>query len=114
MNADTGYAVGDYGTIIKTTDGGETWMTLSSGTTYPLWSVWFTDENKGVVAGNEGGPIITPGFILETFDGGVTWTELPSASAPGLRSVSFLMQRPVMCWVVPLIPDTFLKPPMAA
>ncbi len=30
-NANTGYAVGNYGTIIKTIDGGEQWTILKSG-----------------------------------------------------------------------------------
>ena len=35
-DANTGYAVGGFGTIVKTTNGGTTWTALSSGTTNDL------------------------------------------------------------------------------
>ena len=41
LNADTGYAAGDYGTILKTTDGGNNWITQNSGTTNNLKSSLF-------------------------------------------------------------------------
>ena len=44
-----GWTVGGYGTILKTTDGGTTWTTQSSGTTKYLAGVSFIDENIGTV-----------------------------------------------------------------
>ena len=38
-DANTGYAVGDYGTILKTTNGGTNWVTLSSGTNKWIYSI---------------------------------------------------------------------------
>ncbi|MEI7982717.1 MAG: T9SS type A sorting domain-containing protein, partial [Bacteroidota bacterium] len=61
--ANTGYSIGDYGTILKTVNGGTTWVTLSSGTTYPLYSVFFTNKNTGYVVGYLG-------TILKTTNGG--------------------------------------------
>ena len=41
-DAETGYAAGDVGTVMKTTDGGLTWATHTIGTN-TLYSVYFTD-----------------------------------------------------------------------
>jgi photosystem II stability/assembly factor-like uncharacterized protein len=67
LNALTGYAVGDAGTIIKTTNGGINWIILNSNTTQRLMSVDFIDENTGLVTGINGN-------ILKTTDGGNNWT----------------------------------------
>ena len=62
-NADTGYAVGDSGRIIKTTDGGTNWIRQTSGTTSTLNSVFFVGRDTGYVAGSNG-------IILKTTNGG--------------------------------------------
>ena len=52
MNILTGYAVGDNGTILKTTDGGTNWVIQSSDTTYWLQSVHFpVDAQNGFAVG---------------------------------------------------------------
>jgi photosystem II stability/assembly factor-like uncharacterized protein len=78
-DANTGYAVGDSGTIIKTNDAGMTWAPLSSGTTNNLYSVQFTDANTGYVAGET---------ILKTTDGGTTWSDLSGGTKFG-KSICF-------------------------
>ena len=67
-NADTGTAVGDYGTVLRTTDGGATWLSQTSGTTGWLNSVSFTDVNNGTAVGEAG-------TIIHTTDGGTTWVD---------------------------------------
>lgn len=62
-----GTAIGDYGTILRTTDGGLTWKKQNSGVTNFLYSAFFTDANRGHVVG-------TSGVVLRTTDGGNTWT----------------------------------------
>ena len=63
-DASTGYAVGNNGRIIlNTTDGGTSWIPLSSGTSEYLYSVYFTDANTGYVVGGYG-------TILKTTNGG--------------------------------------------
>ena len=64
-NSVTGYAVGDAGTILKTTDGGLNWTIFNMGPGYSLTSVCFTDENTGYAAGS--------GTILKTDDAGASW-----------------------------------------
>jgi photosystem II stability/assembly factor-like uncharacterized protein len=81
-SVNTGYAVGDSGTIIKSTDGGLNWVVQSSGTINDLYSVYFTDPNKGYAVGDSG-------LILKTIDGGTNWIKKASGTLNGLKSVYF-------------------------
>ncbi len=65
----TGYAVGECGTIIKTTNGGLSWIIQSSGTYETLYAVDFTDPDTGYAVGAEG-------TILKTTNGGSDWMNL--------------------------------------
>ena len=51
VDKNTGTAVGESGTILRTTDGGHNWIVQSSGKTYNLNAVHFTDADKGTVVG---------------------------------------------------------------
>ena len=51
IDANTGTVVGYYGTIVRTTDAGNSWTIQTSGTTENLWAVSFTDANNGTAAG---------------------------------------------------------------
>jgi len=82
VDANTGYAVGDWGMILKTTDGGANWSEQSSGTTEYLYSVHFTDPNTGYAVGNSG-------IILKTINAGITWTSQISGTGQSLISVYF-------------------------
>jgi photosystem II stability/assembly factor-like uncharacterized protein len=82
LDAGTGFAVGDTGTILKSTDAGATWTPLTSGTSNTLHGVYFLDPNQGVAVGDGG-------TILRTTDGGATWLSIASGVGDTLRSVSF-------------------------
>lgn len=69
INATTGYIVGDYGTILKTTDMGATWTCQNSGTSTVLYDVHFVDQDLGYVVG--------PSTVLKTTNGGITWIQMP-------------------------------------
>lgn len=75
INNTTGYACASNGKILKTTDSGETWEFLTSGSTANLSSISFANANTGWVAGEDG-------VILKTTDGGQNWITqtLPLAS----------------------------------
>ncbi|MBK7632265.1 MAG: T9SS type A sorting domain-containing protein [Ignavibacteriales bacterium] len=91
-DSNTGTMVGDYGTIIHTTDGGVTFTNQMSGTTYNLRAVSFTDTQNGwVVGGNWVDSLQTyiGNIILHTTDGGITWTPQTSGITNGLLGVSF-------------------------
>ena len=81
LNSGTGFAVGDNGTILKTTDAGATWTTLTSGTTSTLHGVDFLNPNEGFTVGDNG-------LILRTTDGGSTWQPVTSGVSDTLRAVS--------------------------
>ncbi|MFH0735482.1 MAG: YCF48-related protein [bacterium] len=61
-----GYAVGQDGTILKTTNGGEDWLPQQSGTTAWLTSVNAIDENNVLAVGDSG-------YVLQTTNGGENW-----------------------------------------
>lgn len=62
-----GIATGYNGGILKTTDGGITWIPKKSGTTKQLYRAYLFDENNGWAAGQT---------LLRTVDGGETWTKI--------------------------------------
>ena len=92
----TGWAVGDKGWIVKTTDGGANWQTLTSNLgaqvpavlppeyrsvfapdTEQLYDVFFLDESRGWLAGLHG--------IWRTVDGGANWTTCALYMQDGTR-----------------------------
>ncbi len=80
--SNSGTAVGNDGTILRTTDGGTTWKQQTSGTTEDLYDVSFTDSDNGTAVGSDG-------TILRTTDGGTTWTRQTSGTTETFYGVSF-------------------------
>ena len=78
----TGWAVGDGGTIRHTTNGGNAWTGQSSGTTQSLKAVAFSDNNNGWAVG-------AIGTIRATTDGGATWANQLSSTNYYLYGVTF-------------------------
>jgi hypothetical protein len=78
----TGISVGDNGTIIRTTDGGDNWSNLSPVTSNRLYSVNFPNLNTGYIAGING-------TILKTTDNGITWIIKSQPANDTLRSICF-------------------------
>ena len=65
-----GWAVGEWGLIMHTTDGGQNWEIQQNNTLdWDLLSVDFADRLNGWAVGEYG-------TILKTMDGGIHWTEL--------------------------------------
>lgn len=73
LDEDNGVAVGTGGTIIKTTDGGESWEVLDSSFDIDLEGVDYVEEGVIVAVGYSG-------TIIRTTDGGVTWTNVEHAA----------------------------------
>lgn len=73
-----GWAVGHWGVILNTTDGGETWhrQRLDTSEDRPLFSVHFSDARHGIAVG-------LWSLLLRTEDGGQTWEELTLDPPPG-------------------------------
>ncbi len=82
IDTNNGFAVGARGTILRTTDGGNNWDILASGTEDDLYGVAYTDPNTGTVVGNFGA-------ILRTTDAGNHWTIQRDGMTDVLFGVSF-------------------------
>ena len=54
VDVNTGWAVGDSGTILKTVNGGSSWSAESSGVNRGLHSVYFINSNMGWAVGDSG------------------------------------------------------------
>lgn len=72
VNSTTGYAVSDNGRIVKTTDGGYHWTTLSSGVNFLLKKIRFVNSQAGFVIGGDS----TGGYLLKTSDAGLNWQKI--------------------------------------
>ncbi|MGU7771697.1 WD40/YVTN/BNR-like repeat-containing protein [Burkholderia sp. MR1-5-21] len=75
-----GWAVGHWGVIIRTEDGGETWKLQRSDlhVDQPLFSVHFTDSRKGWAVG-------LWSMMLHTENGGESWDVIQVPPAPGAK-----------------------------
>ena len=70
-NEQEGWVCGDWGSILHTGDGGNTWEPQVSGTESTLSSIFFINPLNGWAVGNEG-------TILHTKDGGRSWASQES------------------------------------
>ncbi|WP_373511061.1 YCF48-related protein [Persicitalea sp.] len=61
-----GVAVGNYGKIVRTTDGGQTWNRVAFADKFDLSSVHFTSPSTGWLASRTNG-------LYKTTDGGLSW-----------------------------------------
>jgi photosystem II stability/assembly factor-like uncharacterized protein len=82
-NINLGFAAGSNGTILRTSNGGQTWSPQISGTTVTINSVFFTDSLNGWCAGQSG-------LLLRTNDSGVTWEKLNSNVYTTLFGIQFI------------------------
>jgi len=71
MDAQTGIAVGDSGTILRSTDGGLNWSTVLSVDTIRLTKVKFFNNQTGIALGTQ---------LYKTTNGGQTWAHLPHSN----------------------------------
>ena len=71
VDENTGWLSGEWGTILRTQDGGKTWTQENSGTEVTLFGIGFADKQNGVAVGIDA-------TILRTEDGGVTWKPMSS------------------------------------
>ena len=72
-----GWAAGHWGSILATSDGGETWTLQRHDTTTdrPLFGIHFTDADHGVAVG-------LWSLLLTTQDAGKTWNEVKLQAPP--------------------------------
>lgn len=77
----TGFAVGYYGTVIRSVDAGLSWTVLSFPSTGDLRSVYFHDAQNGFVAGDSG--------LYRTVDGGDSWSTVATPVPGPWRGLTF-------------------------
>lgn len=86
LDATTGWAVNSEGNIIKTADGGDSWITQAQFPDVYLRSVGFTNATTGWV-----GTLTPTHRLLHTSDGGASWqlvTNLPTGAPPAICGIS--------------------------
>ena len=71
----TGWAVGNDGVIVNTTDGGQTWNAQTSGVTEILRAVFFIDTNTGWAVGGS-----INKTMIKTTDGGSNWQSIAASN----------------------------------
>ena len=119
VNNTHGWAVGDQGVILRTTNGGEDWLAAEGAgldldghrsfeqklarmrpisqthELYPLTcslnSVFFINERRGWIAGNYEIPYLNTSrsVLLTTNDGGETWSQLKGSILPRINRIYF-------------------------
>ena len=90
VNANIGYASGERGFLLKTSDGGDQWEVLpTTGTMNWLYGITFLDENTGFAVGLRE-------TVVKTEDGGMTWEKIHAPAdkkmygfRPIYRDISF-------------------------
>ena len=90
FDLNTGWAVGDAGTILATVDGGATCKPQVLPVSLALTGVTFTDVT--FYDATTGWAVSDSGKIIATVNGGTTWTEQTSGVATGLNRVFALDQ----------------------
>ena len=77
-----GWAVGGFGTVLHTKNGGGKWQRIKTHSERHLWGVYFIDLKHGWIVGEEG-------EILHTHDGGKHWESQESEAEQPLFAVNF-------------------------
>lgn len=85
ITGDVVLVVGNGGTILKTTDGGDHWVFKSSGTLSNLFKVQFVNATIGFAVGADG-------ILLKTTDAGEHWVIVPTGITTVLNGLSCLSE----------------------
>jgi photosystem II stability/assembly factor-like uncharacterized protein len=101
LDAQTGWAVGERGTILHTDDGGDTWQRQVSPVNGDLRRIVFLDVQTGWIAG---APQWLGGWdknvLLRTDDGGRTWTECPLPISTDSQNIDFTWADAHTGWLI--------------
>jgi photosystem II stability/assembly factor-like uncharacterized protein len=88
LNENIGWSAGDEGTIVKTTDSGESWFSQSVATQDIIHSIFFIDSLNGWIALYEFIPA-RHGSVMHTTNGGETWITQLQVDLVTLHDVFF-------------------------
>jgi photosystem II stability/assembly factor-like uncharacterized protein len=92
VNADTGWAVGEGGAIIKTTNGGDKWIWYESGVENTLRTVASVNNGQRVIAAGDGG------IIIISEDGGESWNTVSSGTTDNIWNMQMITEE--IGWMV--------------
>lgn len=81
-----GYAGGESGTLIKTTNGGLLWFPLSAPTNASISSIYFVHPDTGWIAGNSG-------MMYKTINGGQSWITQSTGTSLDISDIFFINSR---------------------
>ncbi|HLF13732.1 MAG TPA: YCF48-related protein, partial [Bacteroidota bacterium] len=82
LRGNTAMAVGDFGIIVYSSDGGVTWTTRVSGGGSGLRDTWVMDSARALAVGQ--------GVVLGTTNAGVTWDTLPGGETGDWTTIFFI------------------------
>ena len=82
VTAQIGWVVGENGLIMKTTNGGQSWITQNAGSTATWNGIYFLSAQEGYVVG-------TQGTLAKTSDGGNSWVSIVTNTRNTLNDITF-------------------------
>jgi len=75
LNVTSGFATGKYGTMLKTTDGGDNWLIIDLPSTYHYSQIKFTNPSTGYILRSDN-------KILKTTNSGLNWFVIYTSAYP--------------------------------
>ncbi len=93
VDSDFGIAVGDFGMILKTINGGYDWDKVFQFSSFDLNSVSMNDKKHGTAVG-------IGGTVVRTSDGGDSWSDYSSTPTADLNGVSHAVGASAEAWAV--------------
>ena len=100
LDANIGYACGDAGKVVKTTNGGSTWTQVNIGTTLPVNDISFTSATEGWAAVGDPNNASSTGEIWHTTNGGTTWTKQTPSTTEARFGIGFAPGSSTNGWAV--------------
>lgn len=96
QNSETGWITGTDGTLLRTDDGGKTWLPVQKFTTDSILQIYFTDASTGWMLCERS--IYSRGknpvsYLRKTTDGGVHWDKIEFEDADRERVTRILFDR---------------------
>lgn len=83
-DSSNGYAVGERGKIVRTSDAGQTWSAITSaGVSQHLYALYIANASDIIICGQNG-------TVLKTTNGGTSWKKLHVGLDVGLYSMAFI------------------------
>ena len=82
VSSTVGWVVGDVGTLLKTEDGGDTWIKINPGFCENVSQVHFIDPNEGW--------IVAEGSLYHTTNGGNNWSFFPVLTYNNISSLDIV------------------------